>query len=209
MAAKSGQKPDETLQIVILTLFMTAGFFAIGTVVLLFLIPGMEEEVAHHIDDLQSFRTQVRKNGELWKLREQVEFLTAKGGEGEDDNLRSIVSGELEVLNIVPRSFPATSSRPISQRGSTVEHSQSLNYEKIDTQRLLNLLAQVKDRRQGIYVHTVTMARDKSSTAENPTWSGKVLFTFYSNPEAEAELRREKARKAKKPAPTETAAGGG
>ena len=199
--ATSAKKSGDTIQIMILTLFMCTGFFLIVTIVLSFMIPGREAEVNAQIDDLESLRTAFNPKGELTRLRAQVNFLKEQAAEEGRRDLRGIVDGVLKSIGLEPKTFPQTDFRPVKGGSKTTEHTQTVDFDRVEVQQLLNFVARVKSERNTIRLHSMTMIRKRGPAAEEAVWGSKVVFKYFENEEFAKQVKA----KAKKRAGREAA----
>ena len=100
--------------------------------------------------------------------------------EGRRD-LRGIVDGVLKSIGLEPKTFPQTDSRPVKGGSKTTEHTQSVDFDRIEVQQLLNFVARVKSERNTIRLHSMTMNRRRGPAEEEAVWGSKVVFKYFEN----------------------------
>lgn len=197
MAARVTAKPSETLQIVILTLFMTGAFFGLFTLVLvLFLLPSTEKNVADQVRDLETLLKRFRKNDEVWRLRNDFEKLRKSGME----DLNSTVRKQFQAYQ--PDRYPRMSEKLLSRAGKTIEYTQTVTYSAIPVQEAINLIARVKTANENIYLSSLKL-RPTSASRRNTEddYAADMVFHLYQNPDVVKELNSSRKPPAPAPAP--------
>src|SRR5262245_54854932 len=186
--AKSSKARDggrETLQIVILTLFMTGGGFAMISLVLaLFLVPARANELDQQIRDATALGELLAKNNQkslLWDLRKRVP--EAEKAEG-SATLRSRIEsqlGPLQTQGSVTRHHPTT-ERKI---GNTKEETSKVDLKDAKLQQVFDFVARVKLENPSVQVGQLRVSRGAAGTrsaaaADEDKWSVNVTFHLYS-----------------------------
>ncbi|MBI4586041.1 MAG: hypothetical protein HY717_18690 [Planctomycetes bacterium] len=186
-AARGSKKASEILQIILLSLFMTSGFFALFSLVLLAILPGKKESIRTQANDLTELIKQLDDKGELRKTRDQVnEFKKA----GTEVNLRSIVDSNLDPL--VWTTFPEMQPRPL--KGKTIEFSQNIKLKEADLQSLLNFIGRVKHAQSSIRVGSMNFSRNRRASTKD-AWDATLTFYYYRNEEVLKQLGTKPAEK--------------
>ncbi len=178
--ARGGKKTSEFLQITLLSLFMTGGFFALFSLVLLFIIPGKKDAIRAQANDLTELIKLLDEKGELRKTRDQAnEFKKA----GTEVNLRNIVDSNLDPLGW--SNFPEMNPRPL--KGKTIEFSQNIKLKEADLQSLLNFIGRVKHAQNSIRVGSMNFSRNRRATTKD-AWDATMTFFYYRNEEVLKQL---------------------
>src|SRR5262245_23125605 len=170
----------ETLQIVILTLFMTGGGFALISLVLaLFLVPARANEVDKQIKDATSLAELLaQKNNpktQMWDLRKKAK--EAEKAEG-SQSLRSRVEAQFGPL--VYSSFPATVQK---KYGNTIEMTQKVDFKEAKLQQVFDFVARVKQENPSVQVGQLRVSRPANrpgQSGDEDKWTTSVTFHLYS-----------------------------
>ena len=183
MAGKNGNSGGEKLQILILTLFMTAGGFALICLVFYFFIIS---------GDQRDFRVQAQDHNELVKLLDPKSknqsyvlrraILEAKKNQG-SQTLTEQVENNLGALASFRVSMPQPREKKV---GNSVEYTQTINFKDARLQDLFNFVARVKSANASIQMGALdltraTRSRSKTTTAEDDRWSANLTFVLYSS----------------------------
>lgn len=164
----------EKLQIAILTLAMTAGGFAILTLLLvLFMNPNADAEAARLQRSYKEL-TDTLLGAEMKQLR-----ATAKRGESNDNTktLGEIVKNALDLHGLKYPTFPQVS--PKSLRPGLDELRLKIGVEPAKLLQLLQFVAVVQDAKKTIQVENVSFKRDTRSKPEDDLWTGSAEFVDY------------------------------
>ena len=182
--AKSSKARDgggETLQIVILTLFMTGGGFALISLVLaLFLVPARADELDQQIKDAESLGKLLAKDNPkalMWDLRKRAREAEKAQGSA---SLRSRI--ESQFGSLVPTQHQATAERKI---GNTKEETSKVDFKEVKLQEAFNFIARVKAENPSIQVGQLVISRGAAGTRsaaapDEDKWSVNVTFQIYS-----------------------------
>jgi hypothetical protein len=183
--SRAAKKQGETIQIIILTLFMTAGFFGLFTLVLVLWMPSKDTQVLAQINDLDLLRKEIVPNGERWKQRAQIEALRKSGV---DVNLREVISTVLQGL--VPNRFPELQKRPVAPRSKTTVSIQELRLTGLPLVEIFQFLGRVKMANEAIHIEGANFTRSRSRPGEGELWDASLTFHYYENQDVKAELQR-------------------
>jgi hypothetical protein len=172
----------ETIQIVILTLFMTGGGFALISLVLaLFLVPARADEVDQQIQDAKALGELLAKNNQkslMWDLRKRAK--EAEKAEG-SANLRSRVENQLGPLQGSVTVFPAKTEKKI---GNTREESQKIDFKDVKLQQVFDFVARVKQENPSVQVGQLRISRPPNTRAgsggDEDKWTVSATFYLYS-----------------------------
>jgi hypothetical protein len=178
----------ETLQIVILTLFMMGGCFAlISGFLWVYLVPARADEVSSQVTDFKKLYDLLDKNQNaktgLWDLRHRV-----KEAEKAHSSLTLREMVEAEQGTLQWSSFPKTISRPI---GNTLEQNQSIDLKDAPLNEILSFVARVKQANPSVQVGSLRVTRttragptsalsQPSGGGDDDRWSATVNFYLYT-----------------------------
>ena len=184
--AKSSKARDgggETIQIVILTLFMTgAGFALISLVLALFLVPARADELDQQIKDAKALSDLLAKNNQkslMWDLRKRAREAEKTEGSA---TLRSRIESQFGPLQgSVTRHHPTT-ERKI---GNTKEETSKVDMKDAKLQLVFDFIARVKAENPSVQVGQLLISRGSagSRSAAGPDedkWTVNVTFYLYS-----------------------------
>jgi len=195
--APGGKGSGEPFQILIMTLFMTGGGFAlVSAAFYFFIIPGRMSELRDQIEDhnkvVELLDSRNNPRTLMWDLRKRVRDAEKTQG---TMGLRERV--EKELFGLQWSQFPKTNA---VQRGNTIEHVQTIDIKEAAIQELFDFIARVKQENPSVQVGTIKLTRStRSSRPSSPLstpgtpalaaedrWSAPLTFYLYTTPGAGA-----------------------
>jgi len=187
-SAQGGKGSGETIQIVILTLFMTGGGFALISLVLsLFLIPARADDLERQMQDEKSLSELLaRKNNaknRMWDLRSRARDAEKAVG---STSLRERVESQLGPLQSNVTNFPKVNEHLIG--GKTMEHSQGIDLKDARLQDVFDFVARVKQNNPSVHVGSVKVTRSTRGSgsgaagggADDDKWQVNLVFYLYT-----------------------------
>lgn len=177
MAKTDSSESSETLQIAILTFFMTAGGFLILTLVFTFWFnpeAGARLEAAEKTyQDLAKLLSQE----EMRRLRQQDRESKESAN---DQGLREIIDEKLDVYSVQYREVRPPKRSP-TKKGGMIEITQSVPLEPAPMMRILQFVAAVADVRKSIQVDSIDLSRNKRAGEDEDSWQATVIFVDYES----------------------------
>jgi type II secretory pathway component PulM len=164
----------EKLQIAILTLAMTAGGFALLTIIFVFFLnPSAEADLSRQQKSYEAL-TQKLLSAEMKELR-----ANAKRSEAQPttNSLGEIVKDALDRFGLKYPKFPPVTPKTI--KAGLEELRLKISVEPAKLQQILQFVAVVQDAKKTIQVENVNFKRDTRSKAEDELWTGSAEFVDY------------------------------
>ena len=175
--ARSGEKDSgEKLQIAILTLAMTAGGFALVTLIfVLFVNPSARERATKAEGEYEEL-TKMLGSQEMQELRATAE---RSAGQDKTTTLRDTVVETLALYGLAYKSVNPPKVKPI--KAGLDEVTQKLPLQPAPLVAILQYVATVENAKKTFQVLSLDLNRDrgKRSAPDNELWTATVEFRDY------------------------------